>query len=218
MTPFYQSLVAGFLVLFLACGWAYGRAVGAVKGHRDVVKMMAGAMGDLAYYLVLAFAAAHFVAMFNWSNLGLIFAVKGAGAIEHSGLPMPALLALIVAFAATVNLFIGSASAKWALLAPVLVPMMMLLDVSPEMTTAAYRVGDSVTNIITPLMVYFPLVLTFCQRWRSDFGLGRLTAAMLPYSMLLLLVGLVQTFLWVYLEVPLGPGAGVHYTLPSAAP
>jgi aminobenzoyl-glutamate transport protein len=218
LTPFYQSLVAGFLVLFLFCGWVYGRAAGTVKGHRDVVKMMAGAMGDLAYYMVLAFAAAHFVAMFNWSNLGLIFAVKGAGAIEHSGLPMPALLALVVVFAATVNLFIGSASAKWALLAPVLVPMMMLLDVSPEMTTAAYRVGDSVTNIITPLMVYFPLVLTFCQRWRSDFGLGSLTAAMLPYSLLLLLVGLAQTFFWVYLEIPLGPGAGVHYTLPAAAP
>lgn len=218
LTPFYQSLVAGFFVLFLAAGWAYGKVAGTVKNHRDVVKMMAGAMHDLAYYMVLAFAAAHFVAMFNWSNLGLIFAVQGAGAIEHSGLPMPALLALIVAFAATVNLFIGSASAKWALLAPVLVPMMMLLDVSPEMTTAAYRVGDSVTNIITPLMVYFPLVLTFCQRWRSDFGLGSLTAVMLPYSFSLLLVGLAMTFFWVYLGLPLGPGAGVHYALPQATP
>ena len=217
LTPFYQSLVAGFFMLFLAAGWAYGKVAGTVNTHRDVVKMMAGAMKDLSYYLVLAFAAAHFVAMFNWSNLGLIFAVKGAGAIEHSGLPMPALFALIVLFAATVNLFIGSASAKWALLAPVLVPMMMLLNVSPEMTTAAYRVGDSVTNIITPLMVYFPLVLTFCQRWRADFGLGSLTAVMLPYSFWLLLVGLAMTFFWVYLNLPLGPGAGVHYSLPSQA-
>jgi aminobenzoyl-glutamate transport protein len=167
-------------MLFLAAGWAYGKAAGTVSTHRDVVKMMAGAMKDLGYYLVLAFAAAHFVAMFNWSNLGLIIAVQGASAIEHSGLPMPALFALIVLFAAAVNLFIGSASAKWALLAPVLVPMMMLLSVSPEMTTAAYRVGDSVTNIITPLMVYFPLVLTFCQRWRADWP-GRSHAAMLPY-------------------------------------
>src|SRR5690606_11245932 len=106
---------------FFACGWAYGAAAGTVKNHRDAVKMMSGAMGDLAYYLVLAFAAAHFVAMFNWSNLGLIFAVQGAGAIEHSGLPMPVLLVLIVLFAAVVNLFVGSASAKWALMAPVLV-------------------------------------------------------------------------------------------------
>jgi aminobenzoyl-glutamate transport protein len=215
LTPLYQSLVAGFFVLFLACGWAYGTASGTVRGHRDAVKMMSGAMGDLAYYLVLAFAASHFVAMFNWSNLGLIFAVKGAGAIERSGLPLPALLALIVLFASFVNLFIGSASAKWALLAPVLVPMMMLLGVSAEMTTAAYRVGDSVTNIVTPLMVYFPLVLTFCRRWREDFGLGSLTATMLPYSFWLLLVGLAMTFAWVYFGLPLGPGAGVHYTLPK---
>lgn len=216
LTPLYQSLVAGFFILFLITGWAYGSAVGTIKNHRDAVKMMSGAMGDLAYYLVLAFAAAHFVAMFNWSNLGLIFAVQGADAIRGSGLPMPALLALIVLFAAAINLLVGSASAKWALLAPVLVPMMMLLGVSPEMSTAAYRVGDSVTNIITPLMVYFPLVLTFCQRWRTDFGLGSLTAAMLPYSFWLMLFGVGMTFAWVYLDLPLGPGAAVEYTLPAA--
>ncbi len=220
LTPFYQSLVAGFFVLFFACGWAYGAAAGTVKNHRDAVKMMAGAMGDLSYYLVLAFAAAHFVAMFNWSNLGLIFAVQGAGAIEASNLPLPALLVLIVVFAAVINLFIGSASAKWALMAPVLVPMLMLLNVSPEMSTAAYRVGDGATNIITPLMVYFPLILTFCQRWRTDFGLGSLTATMLPYSLWILITGIGLTFAWVYLDLPLGPGAVVEYTLPAqpAAP
>ncbi len=216
LTPLYQSLVAGFFLLFLVAGWAYGAAAGSIKNHRDVVKMMAAAMGDLAYYLVLAFAAAHFVAMFNWSNLGLIFAVQGADAIRESGLPLPALLVLIVVFAAGINLFIGSASAKWALLAPVVVPMLMLLNVSPEMTTAAYRVGDSVTNIITPLMVYFPLVLTFCQRWRTDFGLGSLTAAMLPYSFWLLIISLGLTFGWVFLDLPLGPGASVDYALPTA--
>jgi aminobenzoyl-glutamate transport protein len=217
LTPFYQSLVAGFFVLFLACGWAFGAAVGLIKTHRDVVKMMAGAMADLSYYLVLAFAAAHFVAMFNWSNLGLIFAVLGADAIENSGLPMPVLLVLIVLFAGLINLFVGSASAKWALMAPVLVPMMMLLGVSPEMSTAAYRVGDSTTNIITPLMVYFPLVLTFCQRWRTDFGLGSLTATMIPYSLWLMIAGLGLTFAWVYFDLPLGPGATVDYVLPAAA-
>lgn len=215
LTPFYKSLVAAFMVLFLACGWAYGAMVGSVKTHRDAVQMMSGAMGDMAYYLVLAFAAAHFVAMFNWSNLGLIFAVQGAEAIGHSGLPMPVLLALIVLFSAGINLFIGSASAKWALLAPVLVPMMMLLNVSPEMATAAYRVGDGATNIITPLMVYFPLVLTFCQRWRTDFGLGSLTAAMLPFSIWILIVGMALTFGWVLLDLPLGPGASVGYSLPA---
>lgn len=216
--PFYRSLVAAFLVLFLACGWAYGAAAGTVNNHRDVVRMMSGAMGDMSYYLVLAFAAAHFVAMFNWSNLGLIFAVQGAGAIEASGLPAPAIMALLVLFAASVNVFIGSASAKWGLLAPVMVPMLMLVGFSPEMTTAAYRVGDSATNPITPLMVYFPLTLAFAQRWTPSFGLGSLTATMLPFSFWILISGLVLVFGWVALDLPLGPGASVHYTLPAATP
>lgn len=218
LTPFYQSLVAAFFVLFLAAGWAYGAAAKTVNSHRDVVKMMSESMASLAYYLVLAFAAAHFVAMFNWSNLGIIVAVHGADAIKASNLPLPALLSLIVLFTAGINLFVGSASAKWALLAPVAVPMMMLLGVSPEMTTAAYRVGDGATNIITPLMVYFPLILAFCQRWRADFGLGSLAATMLPYSVWILVTGLGLTFAWVFLDLPLGPGATVDYRLPAAAP
>ncbi len=216
LTPFYQSLVAGFFILFLAAGWAYGRAAGTVKDHRDVVKMMSQSMGDLAYYLVLAFAAAHFVAMFNWSNLGLITAVHGAAGLQALALPAPILLALIVVFTAGLNLLIGSASAKWALLAPVLVPMLMLLGISPEMTTAAYRVGDGATNIITPLMVYFPLILIFCQRWQKEFGLGSLAALMLPYSIGILLSGIAMTMAWVALDLPLGPGASVGYTLPAA--
>lgn len=212
MSPFYKSLVGAFFVLFLLCACAYGAAAGSIKTHRDVVKMMTGAMEDLAYYLALSFAAAHFVAMFNWSNMGLIFAVKGAAAIESSQLPMPVLLGLLVVFAGIANLFIGSASAKWALLAPVMVPMMMLLGVSPEMTTAAYRVGDSATNIITPIMVYFPLTLTFCQRWTPDFGLGSLTAAMIPYSFALMGAGLLMTIVWVWLDIPLGPAAQVFWS------
>jgi len=215
LTPLYGSLVAAFLILFLACGWAYGRAAGTVKGHRDIVKMMTGAMQDLGYYVVLAFAAAHFVAMFNWSNLGLISAVHGAAAIESSGLPLPIVLGLIVILTGVINLFVGSASAKWALLAPVLVPMLMLSGVSPEAATAAYRVGDSVTNIITPLMVYFPLILIFCHRWKKDFGLGSLTATMLPYSLWLFVFGVSLTILWVYLGLEMGPGAPVEYVLPA---
>ena len=213
LSPFFKSLVAAFFLLFFAAGWAYGAAAGTVKTHRDIVEMMTGAMQDLGYYLVLSFAAAHFVAMFNWSNLGLIFAVQGSNAIEDSGLPMPITLGLLVLLSGVINLFVGSASAKWALLAPVLVPMLMLLGVSPEMTTAAYRVGDSATNIITPLMVYFPLILTFCQRWTPSFGLGSLTATMVPYSMVLMATGLAMVVLWVALGLPLGPGVTIGYEI-----
>ena len=212
-TPFFKSLVAGFFVLFLASGWAYGKAAGTINDHRDLVAMMAESMKDMGYYLVLAFAAAHFVAMFNWSNLGLITAVHGAHVIEQSGLPLPIAMGLIVLFSAFLNLFVGSASAKWALLAPVLVPMLLLLGISPEGATATYRVGDSATNIISPLMVYFPLVLIFAQRWQKDFGIGSLTAMMIPYSVWMLTTGVALTVLWVLFGLPLGPGAPVGFEL-----
>jgi aminobenzoyl-glutamate transport protein len=217
LVPMFSSLVAGFMILFIFAGLAYGKAAGTIKDHRDVVEMMAGAMKDMGYYLVLAFFAAYFVELFGISNLGLISAVNGANAIEQSGLPLPIVLGLIVVFAGLLNLFVGSASAKWALMAPVLVPMLMLLGVSPEMATAAYRVGDSATNIITPLMVYFPLVLVFARRWVPEFGIGSLTAAMIPYSIWLLISGIIMTVAWVYLGLPLGPGAEVAYELPAAS-
>ncbi len=216
MTPFYRSLVAGFFVLFLLAGWAYGKGAGTIGDHRDLVKMMSGAMEDLAYYLVLAFAAAHFVAMFAWSNLGLILAVNGADFLGSTNLPPWALLTAIILVSGLLNLFVGSASAKWALISPVMVPMLMLLGISPEMATAAYRVGDSATNIITPLMVYFPLILIFCQRWDKDFGLGSLAAVMLPFSIGLMVSGLALTIGWVVLDLPLGPGAEVFMEIPTA--
>jgi len=215
LQPFFQSLVAGFFVLFLVTGIAYGRVSGVNRDHRDDIRMISDGMASMAYYIVMAFVAAHFVAMFNWSNLGAITAINGAAALGGLGLPAPALVGAIVLLSATVNLVIGSASAKWAMLAPVLVPMLMLLGVSPEMTTAAYRMGDSATNIVTPLMVYFPLVLAFCQRWIPGFGMGSLIAAMLPYSVSFLLAGLVMTVGWVFLDLPVGPGASVGYVVPG---
>jgi aminobenzoyl-glutamate transport protein len=216
LTPFYQSLIAGFFILFMATAWGYGKAVGTVKDHRDIVRMMSESMRDMGYYLVLVFAAAHFVAMFNWSNLGLIFAIKGAAAIEASQLPIYAVLGVMVLFTGLLNLFVGSASAKWAFLAPVVVPMLMLSGISPEMATAAYRVGDGATNIITPLMFYFPLVLTFANRWQKDFGIGSLTATMIPYSIWMLITGLILTMLWAVLGLPLGGGATVEFVMPSS--
>ena len=215
MQPFLQSMVAGFFLLFLVTGVAYGRAAGVTRTHRDEIRMVSDGMASMSYYIVMAFFAAHFVAMFNWSNLGVIMAIKGASSLGTLALPAPALVGGIVVLGATINLFIGSASAKWGMLAPVLVPMLMLLGVSPEMTTAAFRMGDSVTNPITPLLVYFPLVLAFCQRWVPHFGIGSLIAAMLPYSLAFLVSGLVMTVAWVFLELPVGPGAPVEFVLPK---
>ncbi|MGD1979496.1 MAG: AbgT family transporter [Akkermansiaceae bacterium] len=217
-TPFFKSLVGAFMITFLAAGWVYGKAAGTIKSNDDLIVMMTESMKDMGYYLVLSFVAAHFVAMFSWSNLGLISAVHGAGAIESSGLPLPIVIGMIVIFAAVLNLFVGSASAKWALLAPVLVPMLMLLGVSPEGATAAYRVGDGATNIISPLMVYFPLVLVFANRWQKDFGIGSLTAMMIPYSIWMLITGAILMILWMTLGIYLGPGAPMGIELPSVKP
>ncbi len=215
LQPFYRSLIAFFFLLFLGAAIAYGVTARTIRSHRDVVDMMTGSMGAMSYYIVLAFVAAHFVAFFAQSNLGIILAVQGAQLLKASGLPGPLLLVAVVLLTASVNLFVGSASAKWAFLAPILVPMLMLLSISPEMTTAAFRVGDSATNIITPLLPYFPLILTFCQRWQPDFGLGSLMAVMLPYSLYFMASGLVVTMLWALLGLPLGPNAGIEYSLPQ---
>ncbi|WP_425989500.1 AbgT family transporter [Brevundimonas sp. TWP2-3-2] len=214
--PLYRSLIAFFAVTFFVAGGAYGAGAGTVKSHRDMVRMMGEGVAQLAPYIVLAFFAAHFVAMINWSGLGPILAVNAAAELQRIALPAPVLLIAVVLVSCVFDLFIGSASAKWSALAPIVVPMFMLLGISPEMTTAAYRMGDSVTNIATPLMSYFPLILTFAQRWDPRFGLGSLLATMLPYAGSFLVAGLLMVAAWVVLDLPLGPGVGVHYELPSA--
>jgi aminobenzoyl-glutamate transport protein len=215
--PLYKSLIAFFAMTFFVAGGAYGAGAGTVRSHRDMVRMMGEGISQLAPYIVLAFFAAHFVAMINWSGLGPILAVNAAAGLKEIALPAPVLLICVVLVSCIFDLFIGSASAKWSALAPIVVPMFMLLGISPEMTTAAYRMGDSVTNIATPLMSYFPLILTFAQRWDRSFGLGSLMATMLPYAGAFLVAGLAMVAAWVALDLPLGPGVGVHYTPPAIA-
>ncbi|GAA0628379.1 AbgT family transporter [Brevundimonas kwangchunensis] len=213
--PLYRSLIAFFAITFFVAGGAYGAGAGTVKSHRDMVRMMGEGLSQLAPYIVLAFFAAHFVAMINWSGLGPILAVNAAAVLKEIALPAPILLIAVVLVSCFFDLFIGSASAKWSALAPIVVPMFMLLGISPEMTTAAYRMGDSVTNIATPLMSYFPLILTFAQRWDPRFGLGSLMSIMLPYAGAFLVAGLLMVAAWVAFNLPLGPGVGVHYTPPA---
>ena len=214
LQPFYASLIAFFFLLFMLTGIAFGSATGTVKGYADVTRMMTEGIKTIAPYLVFVFFAAHFVAMFNWSRLGPILAINGADALQTMALPSPILLVSVLLLSSFLDLFIGSASAKWSALAPVVVPMFMLLGISPEMTTAAYRMGDSYTNIMTPLMSYFPLILAFARRWDPKYGVGSLLALMLPYALTFMVLGIAMTVAWVALDVPLGPGAGVYYQSP----
>ena len=206
--PFLNSLVALISIGFLSIGIAYGVGAGTIRNDKDVVDMASASMSDMGLYLILAFVAAHFIVLFSWSNLGIILAIKGAEVIRGTGLSGTALVVLLVALTGFLNIFIGSASAKWALIGPVLVPMFMLVGLAPELTQAAYRIGDSVTNIITPLMPYFPMVLVFARRYEKTFGVGSLIAIMLPYSVALGIGGTIMLAIWMLVGVPLGPGLG----------
>jgi aminobenzoyl-glutamate transport protein len=213
LTPLYRSLTAGFFLLFVATGWAYGAAAGSIRSHRDVVAMMTRGLEAMLPYLVLVFFAAHFVAMFGWSNLGPILAIVGAGELRELHAPPALLLPMLTIMSSWLDFLIASGSAKWTAMAPVATPMLMLLGISPEMTTAAYRVGDTVTNLISPLNPYFVLVLSFCQRWVPEFRLGSLLALMLPISAAFFVAGAVLIATWVALGIPVGPGAGVTYSV-----
>ena len=197
-----------FIFLFgLLPGLAYGIAAGTVRSDADVINGMSRTMQSLAGYIVLAFFIAQFVAFFSWTNLGMITAVEGAAFLRWLDLgPIPLMIAFVL-LAAVIDLVLGSASAKWAVMAPIFVPMFMLLGYSPEMAQAAYRIGDSVVNIVTPLMSYFPLILTFVQRYDPKAGLGTLVATMLPYSLAFLVGWTLLLVVWIWAGWPLGPGA-----------
>lgn len=212
LAPFLSAIVALIFVAGAVIGIAYGVGAGTIKSDTDVVNGMSKSMQTLGSYLVLVFFAAQFVALFNWTNLGLIFAVEGAELLKAIGLPKIPLLLGFILLTATVNLAMGSASAKWALMAPVFVPMFMLLGYSPEVTQTAYRVGDSVTNIISPMMSYFAIVIAFLQRYEPKAGIGTVVATMIPYSITFFIGWSALFALWIFMGWPLGPGALLTYT------
>jgi len=213
--PLMQSIVPIILVTFLIPGIAYGVAAGTVKTHRDVVAGMSKSMSGMGYYIVMAFFCAQFIFAFGQSNLGALLAIKGANALRDMALPLGVTLAGIVLLSGFVNLLVGSASAKWALIGAIMVPMLMQLGVSPDLTQAAYRVGDSSTNIITPLLPYFPLIVVFCRRYVQDSGIGTLIALMLPYSLVLMVSWTGLLLLFWGLDIPLGVGSSHEYVAPT---
>ncbi|MCC2636898.1 MAG: ydaH [Moraxellaceae bacterium] len=204
-SPLLQGIVVLVAVYFGIAGLLYGRLSGVWQKAGDCVPALEDTLRLLAGYLVLMFFAAQFVAWFKWSQLGEMLAITGAGGLRALDLSPVLLLVGFVLLTALVDLFIGSASAKWALMAPVFVPMFLLAGVAPEATQAAYRVGDSTANIITPLMPYFAMVVAFAQRWQKDTGIGTLMALMLPYSLALLLAWTAFLALWLGMGWPLGP-------------
>lgn len=217
-SPFLKSVVALIFAFFLAPGYAYGLAIGTMRTDRDIIQAMSAAMSSMGLYIVLVFFAAQFVSFFNWTNLGALAAVAGSDLIIALQLDGPIVFIPFIILCAFINLMLGSASAKWAIMAPVFVPMLMRIGYSPEVIQAAYRVGDSVTNIITPMMSYFGIIFTLGVRYNRSMGLGTLISLMLPYSIVFLIFWTAFFYLWVFvLNLPLGPGASTYYQ-PSAVP
>jgi len=217
-SPFLSGIVAVIFFGGVLVGLAYGLAAGTIRSDSDVMKSMEKAMATMSLYLVLAFFASQFVAFFNWTNLGIITAVKGAELLRASGIGGVPLIISFVIVTVLLDLVLGSASAKWAVMAPVFVPMFMLLGYSPELTQAAYRIGDSVANIITPLMSYFPLVVAFAQKYDKKAGIGTVMATMMPYSVTFFLSWTLLLVFWYLVGLPLGPGANIHYNGAAATP
>ena len=213
-SPLIKGVVAMLFITAGVMGLVYGFITKEFKNDEDVMKGMAASMKTLAAYVVLVFFAAQFVAYFKWSNLGIISAINGAHLIESAKLPLAVTLILFILLAAALNMLMGSASAKWALLAPIFVPMFMLMGYSPELSQVVYRIGDSVTNVISPMMSFFALIIAFIQKYDSKAGIGTIVATMLPYSIAFLVIWILLLIGWIEIGIPLGPDAGIHYTMP----
>lgn len=212
-SPFLKGIVAFIFITFAIPGFVYGKFAGTMKNDRDVIEAMSKSLAGLSLYITLVFFAAQFVAFFKWTNLGTVLAVKGAAFLQALGLDGPEVFVLFIMMCAMINLSLGSASAQWAVTAPIFVPMLMLIGFAPEVIQAAYRVGDSVSNLITPMMSYFGLILAVAARYQKDLGMGTLIAMMLPYSMIFFVVWTILFYLWVFVfGMPVGPGAETYYT------
>ena len=209
--PLMRSIVSLIFLFFLLPGVVYGIVAGTISSSKDIIVGMTKSMHNMSYYLVIMFFIAQFVYAFGQSNLGVLLALQGAAFLTAMALPAAVTIVGIVILTAFVNIFVGSASGKWGLLAPIFVPMLMSLGISPDLTQAAYRVGDSSTNIITPLMPYFPLVVVYCQRYVKNTGIGTLTAMMLPYSMSFLVLWTIFLLIYFAIGIPLGIQSNYAY-------
>jgi aminobenzoyl-glutamate transport protein len=209
--PLMMAIVPLIFILFLIPGVVYGYVAKTVDSHRDIIKGMSAAMSSMGYYIVLAFFASLFIAAFALSNIGALLAVKGANFLRDLGLPGQFTIVGIILLSCLINLLVGSASAKWALLAPIFVPMLMQLGISPELSQTAYRIGDSSTNIITPLLPYFPIIVVFAQKYVKNTGIGTVVSMMLPYSITFLVVWIAFLLIYWALGIPLGIQAPYTY-------
>jgi aminobenzoyl-glutamate transport protein len=214
--PLLRSVVTFIFIFFVIPGFVYGKVVGTMKNDRDIIHAMDLAMRSMGLYIVLVFFAAQFVEFFKYSNLGQVLAVVGADALVAMNLDNPIVFIPFIFMCCFVNLMLGSASAQWAATAPIFVPMLMTIGYSPEVIQAAYRIGDSTTNTVTPMMSYFGLILAIASRYKKDLGIGTMISTMLPYCVAMIVCWIAFFYIWVFLlGWPVGPGSPTTYALPT---
>lgn len=210
-SPLIRAIAVPIAGMFFLCGIVYGLVAKSITSSADISDFMAAGLKTMLPMIVLFFAVAQFLAWFEWSNLGVWTAITGSELLERADLPPILLFAGVVALVALLNLFITSGSAQWALMAPVLVPMLMYVGTAPEVTQMLFRIGDSPTNIITPMSPYFALALTFLQRYYKRSGVGTLMSLALPYSIAMIIGWFIFFLIWYFLGIPLGPGSPMEY-------
>lgn len=210
-SPLIRAIAVPIAGMFFLCGIVYGLVAKSITSSADIPDFMAAGLKTMLPMIVLFFAVAQFLAWFEWSNLGVWTAITGSELLERADLPPILLFAGVVALVALLNLFITSGSAQWALMAPVLVPMLMYVGTAPEVTQMLFRIGDSPTNIITPMSPYFALALTFLQRYYKRSGVGTLMSLALPYSIAMIIGWFIFFLIWYFLGIPLGPGSPMEY-------
>lgn len=211
--PLMMGIVPLIALMFLIPGIVYGLVTGSIKSDKDIVKMMGKSLSEMGPYIVLAFVAAQFLAYFNWSNMGLIIAVKGAEFLKNIGFTGYGLMLGFIVICSIINMFVGSASAKWAIMAPVFVPMFMLIGYDPSVTQMAFRIGDSITNPISPLFPYFPIIIAFARQYDEKIGMGTIIANMVPFSVAFGMVWTVLLVIFMLFNIPLGPECSIHYMI-----
>lgn len=212
-SPLLRGFIAFLFLIASSLGIVYGYTVGTFKKSSDVINGMNQSFKTLVSFLVLVFFAAQFVAWFQWSNLGVLLAISGAEFLQSLNISLIPLVIMFIIFSAFINLFMGSASAKWAIMAPIFIPIFMLLGYSPELSQAVYRVGDSVTNIISPMMSFFALIIVYFQKYQKEAGFGTVVGNMLPYSIAFFIGWIALLIAWILLGLPLGPEAPQLYNV-----
>jgi aminobenzoyl-glutamate transport protein len=209
-SPFLRGLIPILFFFFAIPGYFYGKATGAIKVPNDILKQMEHGMKELSGYIVLMLVVAQFINLFSWSNLDTILAIGGAEVLKSTGLTGPVMFTLFMLLIALLNIFLGSGSAKWAIFAPIFIPMLAQLNYSPAFVQLMYRVGDSITNCVTPLYVYFPLLLGWIHKYNKNIGIGTIVSLLIPYAVILFIMWVVMLFVWYGLGLPIGVGEGIY--------